>query len=331
VVSIGNIIETIAILIVGFGLIDAIHHDQRMQINYKKWEGGENLSGHPNEHENALRSAARVVLRVAARVALLILSVPARWLTHFYETVISKKGYLAIGSVLAAYLVVFGLVDAKSTQEETRASLERSLFITLVSSGGNASFVSAMKDFGRIQTMPTTEHPSLWRFWEWYRTYQPNREPMRRWASWRLGLCNKESKDCSLGNETRLDLGYANLSDANLGFANLSDASLVYANLISANLSHALLSEANLSEANLGFANLSDASLVYANLSGADLGFANLSDASLVYADLSGANLGDARNLTQTQLDKACGDANTKLPEGLTVKPCPTSEPPKAP
>jgi len=26
------------------------------------------------------------------------------------------------------------------------------------------------------------------------------------------------------------------------------------------------------------------------------------------------------------QVDEACGDANTKLPEGLTLKPCPPSQ-----
>jgi uncharacterized protein YjbI with pentapeptide repeats len=36
---------------------------------------------------------------------------------------------------------------------------------------------------------------------------------------------------------------------------------------------------------------------------------------------LSGANLSGAKNLTQTQLDGACGNS-TKLPEGLMIKPC---------
>jgi uncharacterized protein YjbI with pentapeptide repeats len=47
-----------------------------------------------------------------------------------------------------------------------------------------------------------------------------------------------------------------------------------------------------------------------------------LLDAILRDANLSGADLSDAKNLTQTQLDKACGKAETKLPEGLTLKPC---------
>jgi uncharacterized protein YjbI with pentapeptide repeats len=47
-----------------------------------------------------------------------------------------------------------------------------------------------------------------------------------------------------------------------------------------------------------------------------------LSGADLLSATLSSANLSDVKNLTQTQLDKACGNANTKLPKELTLKPC---------
>jgi uncharacterized protein YjbI with pentapeptide repeats len=148
------------------------------------------------------------------------------------------------------------------------------------------------------------------------------------------------------------DLSGANLSNANLGFANLSNAGLLSANLSGAvlrraDLSGALmaganlsgdLSSATLSGAHLGIAtrkgsylvdplsgfisdpggaNLSNANLSFADLSGADLFSVTLSG-----ADLSSANLSNVKNLTQTQLDKACGDANTKLPKELTLKPC---------
>jgi uncharacterized protein YjbI with pentapeptide repeats len=60
-----------------------------------------------------------------------------------------------------------------------------------------------------------------------------------------------------------------------------------------------------------------------ANLTKAFLTKANLRGADLTEANLSGADLRDAK-LTQTQLDAACGDANTKPPEGLTPpKLCP--------
>ena len=65
--------------------------------------------------------------------------------------------------------------------------------------------------------------------------------------------------------------------------------------------------------ANLYGANLSGAILNLANLTGANLFTANLS-----FVDLSGADLRYAKDLTQEQLDEACGgNADTKLTEGL--------------
>jgi hypothetical protein len=125
----------------------------------------------------------------------------------------------------------------------------------------------------------------------------------------------------------KANLSFANLSGAMLAAANLSNADLSKANLSNADL-RAYLGGANLSYANLSNANLrgylSGANLSYANLSGANLSEANLSDANLRGADLSDAKLSDAKNLTQTQLDEACGNSKTKLPEGLTLKPCST-------
>jgi uncharacterized protein YjbI with pentapeptide repeats len=104
-----------------------------------------------------------------------------------------------------------------------------------------------------------------------------------------------------------------------------ASANLRGAHLSGANLSDAKLDGAKLDSAHLNGAELSNVHLFKANLSGANLSVATLSN-----ADLSGANLSGAVGLTQTQLDGACGDANTKLPEGLKPpkKPCP---PPRIP
>jgi uncharacterized protein YjbI with pentapeptide repeats len=73
-------------------------------------------------------------------------------------------------------------------------------------------------------------------------------------------------------------------------------------------------------------ANLSGHWLQYENFRGANLISANLSGADLNDADLRGANLSGAGNLTREQLDKACGDENTKLSDDLkhdlTLNPC---------
>jgi uncharacterized protein YjbI with pentapeptide repeats len=62
-------------------------------------------------------------------------------------------------------------------------------------------------------------------------------------------------------------------------------------------------------KANLVSATLNEVSLEGANLSGADLGFADLNN-----ADLSGADLRGARNLSQEQLDQACGTSAKLYP-----------------
>jgi hypothetical protein len=129
------------------------------------------------------------------------------------------------------------------------------------------------------------------------------------------------------------DLRGAYLELANLRDALLFGADLSGAHLREANLSGAQLFRAGLSRTDLGYANLSGANLTSANLNSAALFATNLRDAQLFGADLSGANLSEAnlsganlstaKSLTQTQLDRgACGNADTKLPEGLTVKPC---------
>ena len=87
--------------------------------------------------------------------------------------------------------------------------------------------------------------------------------------------------------------------------------------LAGANLTKAFLSEANLTGADLLKANLSEA-----NLSDANLTKAFLSEANLTGANLSEADLSEALNLSQGQLDQACGDDETKLPGELTIKLC---------
>ena len=157
---------------------------------------------------------------------------------------------------------------------------------------------------------------------------------------------NLSSADLTDADLSSADLTFANLSSANLFGANLTSANLFGTDLSSADLLRSNLSGANMRDANmrsadvtradlsganlsfakmfgarLGGANLSSADLRFAKLSSADLNGANLSHAKLNSADLSDADLSDAA-VTQSQLDVACGNSATKLPAGLTVKPC---------
>ncbi|MFF7989645.1 pentapeptide repeat-containing protein [Kitasatospora xanthocidica] len=75
---------------------------------------------------------------------------------------------------------------------------------------------------------------------------------------------------------------------------------------------------ARLRGADLRGANLRGAMLVAADLSGADLRLADLIGADLRDTNLAGADLSTALYLTQSQLHAARGDADTRLPAGLT-------------
>lgn len=107
-------------------------------------------------------------------------------------------------------------------------------------------------------------------------------------------------------------MGPINGGPMNFAFTRLRHASLRFAALTGANLEMADLSDADLSDARLDGANLSGADLCEALLERADFARAKLGG-----ANLAGASLKDARNLTQSQIDEALGDALTILPTHL--------------
>ncbi len=133
-----------------------------------------------------------------------------------------------------------------------------------------------------------------------------------------LSRANLQKARLQMANLQRAKLRETNLSGARLSGTNLSGADLSLANLQGAFLFHA-----NLQETNLQMANLQGAFLYEANLQEADLQTANLQGANLYGAKLRAANLNLAKHLTQPQINQACVDKYTKLPEGLTrPEPC---------
>jgi hypothetical protein len=119
------------------------------------------------------------------------------------------------------------------------------------------------------------------------------------------------------------DLRGANLARAHLEGADLSGAQLKDANLSEAHLEGADLSVAQLEGANLVEAHLEGADLLRTHLEGASLLRAHLEGASLAwahleYAGLHAAHLEGARALHQEQIEQASGDAETRLPAGLS-------------
>ena len=108
----------------------------------------------------------------------------------------------------------------------------------------------------------------------------------------------------------------------NLGGARLRQADLSLSVLNRTNFSRGDLRDLEAYGAVLSGSNLSGADLTNASLVGAYLDGANLSGANLSGANLSGARLAQATGLTQAQLNRACGDADTVLPGQLRIPAC---------
>lgn len=77
------------------------------------------------------------------------------------------------------------------------------------------------------------------------------------------------------------------------------------------------MSYANFSDATFRGTDLSGANLAHAKLDGADV-----TGARMTITSIKGTDLTTVKGLTQSQLDAACGDAETKVPAGMTVKTC---------
>ena len=145
----------------------------------------------------------------------------------------------------------------------------------------------------------------------------------------------------------RARISFANLNDANFRVADFCDADLSNAELrqvnfssgtlvntrfnganmyaailVEGNLNGATLVDAALQVADLTRATLRKANFTRAKLSNARLESADLKDAIFDDAVLDGADLSGALNVTQTQLDAACG-TGVKLPSAqMKVNPC---------
>jgi uncharacterized protein YjbI with pentapeptide repeats len=108
------------------------------------------------------------------------------------------------------------------------------------------------------------------------------------------------------------DLAGADLTNQCVKQGHLEGAKFDGARLVLMCMSYADFTGASFRNADLAGANLAHAKVDNADFAGADLSIASL----------KGTDLTRARGLTQAQLDRACADAETKVPAGLKAKTC---------
>jgi hypothetical protein len=123
----------------------------------------------------------------------------------------------------------------------------------------------------------------------------------------------------------QVDLSYQELPNRDLSLARLRQADLSLSTFDKGKFANANLSIVNAFGARFEDADFTGANFQDATLVGAWFGGANFASANLSNANLSGAYLVTAKNLTQYQLNTACGDASTELPKGLKLAHCKAS------
>ena len=136
--------------------------------------------------------------------------------------------------------------------------------------------------------------------------------------------------DLTGSDMTKVQGSRANFQKANLAGVTLTKSELLRANFSEANLENADLSKAELgravfAEAAMNGADLSYSNVARANFSGAHLENVNLTRAYTFLTRVEGVDLSRTIGLTQTQLELACGDSETQLPNELerpTSWPC---------
>lgn len=113
-----------------------------------------------------------------------------------------------------------------------------------------------------------------------------------------------------------------NINVTLMSSAQFSGASFRDANISGSYGDKSIFFGADFSGANVANSDFTRATLDRALFLNAVLLDSHFERASLIDTDFSGADLSTATGLTQKQLDEACGDGMTRLPDGLTLMTC---------
>jgi uncharacterized protein YjbI with pentapeptide repeats len=135
-------------------------------------------------------------------------------------------------------------------------------------------------------------------------------------------------------NLTKAEAGRARFEQAELAGASFAKAELNRASFAGANLANSDLSKSELGRANFSGANLTNSRISFANLAravfrGANVTGTDMANSYLYLTRFEGVDLSGTSGLQQGQIALACGNDETRLPDGLQAPanwPCPGDE-----
>lgn len=141
----------------------------------------------------------------------------------------------------------------------------------------------------------------------------------RKATATRLVMGEKACANCDL---FQVDLSYQDLEDRDLTGARLRQADLSLSTVDRSRFAGANMSIVNAFGIRAEKADFSGVDFEDAVLVGGSFNGAKFVNAKLRNTNISGSDLSTTTGLTQAQLNEACGDAETRLPNGLVVPAC---------
>lgn len=129
-------------------------------------------------------------------------------------------------------------------------------------------------------------------------------------------------KACANCDLFQVDLSYQELEARNLTGARLRQADLSLSTFDKSKFAGANMSVVNGFGIRAEHADFSDVNFEDAVLVGGSFNGSKFDNAKLARVNFAGSDLSTATGLTQAQLNEACGDAETRLPKGLTLPAC---------
>ena len=132
----------------------------------------------------------------------------------------------------------------------------------------------------------------------------------------------RRGANCPGCNLFQADFSGLEMRGRNFAGARLRQSDLSLSVMNRTNFARADLRDVNAYGAVFSSSNFAGADLTHASFVGTYLEGASLAGARLDGANFSGAEMARARGLNQAQLNRACGDADTRLPPGLRIPRC---------
>lgn len=115
-----------------------------------------------------------------------------QWYSNLRDYVRSPEGWRAIGVIVAAYVGLYAIVEARHERQMNRALFEQNRFMTLAASGSPGGLNAALAEYQPLKAKAIPKSPNVFFLWTWFQKEQVNEDALNRWAKRFFRECLKD-------------------------------------------------------------------------------------------------------------------------------------------